>query len=197
MLEGRDLTFRYQKSARTTLEGVSLTLERGARLGLLAPSGRGKTTLCKLLAGFERPQGGQVLLDGRPLEAWPLPCPVQLIWQHPEQAVDPLLPLGETLGEGAPGPHILEGLGIQPSWLTRYPAELSGGELQRFCVARALGPATRFLLCDEMTAMLDTVSQAQLWRFVLEECTRREIGLLVVSHARALLERVCQRVEAL
>lgn len=194
-LEGLDLQFRYPKSPRTVLSGVSLTLEGGQRLGILAPSGRGKTTLCKLLAGYETPDGGSVLLDGRPLASYPGPCPVQLVWQHPEEAVDPLMTLGDTLKEGgAIAPRILEGLGIRAEWCTRYPAELSGGELQRFCVARALGPGTAFLLADEMTAMLDAVSQASLWAFVLEECRRREIGLLAVSHDRALLDRVCDRV---
>lgn len=190
-LEANNLLFRYQKSAMTTLDGFSLALESGQCLGLKAPSGRGKTTLCKILAGYLRPHGGQVLLDGRPLNAYRGPCPVQLVWQHPEQAVDPLLTLGETLAEAGPlDQHILDGLGIRATWYARYPAELSGGELQRFCVARALGEHTRFLLCDEMTAMLDAVNQAELWRFVLDECGRREIGILAASHSDALLAQI-------
>ena len=79
----------------------------------------------------------------------------------------------------------------------RFPAELSGGELQRFCIARALHPETRFLLCDEISAMLDLATQAQLWHFLIEEAERRNLGLLVVSHDSALLQRVCTRVENL
>ena len=79
----------------------------------------------------------------------------------------------------------------------RYPSELSGGELQRFCIARALHPQTRFLLCDEISAMLDLVTQAQIWRLLLEEAARRQLGLLVVSHDSALLRQVCTRVESL
>lgn len=192
-LTAERLSFRYPKSGRAALDGFSLSLESGRRLGLIAPSGRGKTTLCKLLAGYMEPQSGRVLLDGRPLSAHRGPCPVQLIWQHPEEAVDPLLPLGDTLAEAGPlEPRLLEGLGIRSQWLARYPAELSGGELQRFCVARALGAHTRFLLCDEMTAMLDAVNQAELWRFVLGECARRGIGLLAVSHSDALLARIAE-----
>ncbi|NCB62385.1 MAG: ATP-binding cassette domain-containing protein [Clostridia bacterium] len=193
-LEMKGLSFRYEKSSHAALADFNLTLESGQRLGLKAPSGRGKTTLCKLLAGYMEPQSGQVLLDGLPLRAYRGPCPVQLIWQHPEEAVDPLLPLGETLSEaGPPEARILNGLGIRSEWYARYPAELSGGELQRFCVARALGKHTRFLLCDEMTAMLDTVNQAELWRFVLSECAQRDIGLLAVSHSDALLARLVTR----
>lgn len=198
MLEGRDLTFSYRRKASPVLSQVSVMVSPGERVGLRAPSGRGKTTLCRLLAGYERPTSGQVLLDGKPLGAYSGACPVQMVWQHPETVVDPLLPLGVTLGEACPPElRLLEALHIREGWLTRYPAELSGGELQRFCLARALHPAVRYLLCDEISAMLDLVTQAQIWEFLLEEAQRRELGLLIVSHSDALLERVCTRVVTL
>lgn len=195
ILEAKDLTFRYPRQrGGAAVERVSLTLRSGERVGLSAPSGRGKTTLCKLLAGWERPKRGQVLLDGAPLPSQGF-CPVQLLWQHPEEAVDPLLRLGTTLYEAGPvDPAAAEGLGIQPGWLERYPMELSGGELQRICVVRALGPELKFLLCDEASAMLDLVTQAWLWRFLLAQAEERNLGLLVVSHDRPLLERVCTRI---
>lgn len=192
-LEARNLCFTYP-CGRNVLQNLSLRIESGERVGIFAPSGRGKTTLCKLLAGYETPQSGQVLLDGKPLSAYRGYCPVQLIWQHPEQVVDPRLTLGKTLREaGEPEKRLMQALGIQPEWLSRYPAELSGGELQRFCIARALGPATRFVLADELSAMLDLVTQAQLWTFLVEETTRRGIGLVAVSHSVPLLDRVCTR----
>ena len=198
-LETKNITFRYpRRGQRPVLEHVSLTLEPGERLGLSAPSGRGKTTLCLLLAGYQRPTGGEILLDGQPLSRYRGACPVQMIWQHPETALDPLLPLEASLNEAGPvDGRLLEALHIQPQWLRRYPQELSGGELQRFCIARALGPGTRYLLCDEITAMLDLITQAQIWDFLLREAERRNLGLLVVSHSAPLLERVCTRVEKL
>ena len=197
-LEGNNLTFRYRKDRKPVLEGVSISVESGERLGLVGPSGRGKTTLCRLLAGYEKPTSGEVLLDGKPLSAWKGPCPVQLLWQNPETAVDPRMKMEQVLAESGPvAPSLLEALGIQPDWLTRWPGELSGGELQRFCIARALGPATQILLCDEMSAMLDYITQAQLWRVVLDEAKRRNLGLLVVSHAGKLLQQVCTRTIAL
>ncbi len=146
-LEARSLTFRYpRRGKKPVLEHVNLTLEPGERVGLTAPSGRGKTTLCKLLAGYERPTAGEILLDGRPLSHYRGACPVQMIWQHPETVLDPLLPLEVSLKEAGPvEERLLEELHIQPQWLRRYPQELSGGELQRFCIARALGRATRYL----------------------------------------------------
>ena len=189
-LEAESVWFSYGR--HTVLSGVSLSLEQGERVGLWAPSGQGKTTLCRLLAGYERPQKGRVLLEGKPLSAYGTPCSVQMVWQHPETVVDPLLPLGKTLAEAAPpDPRLLEALHIQEGWLSRFPSELSGGELQRFCLARTLHPAVRFLLCDEITAMLDLVTQAQMWDFLLQEAETRQLGLLIVSHSRPLLERVC------
>lgn len=196
-LEATGISYRYPKGTQQVLSQTDLTLESGQRLGLTAPSGRGKTTLCKILAGYERPDTGAVLLDGKPLSAYPGPCPVQLIWQHPESAVDPCMRMRATLREGAPEQRIVDELGIEPAWLDRFPGELSGGELQRFCVARALGKNTRFLLCDEITAMLDLITQSQLWQFLLRETARREIGMLVISHSPALLERVCTETRAL
>lgn len=196
-LEGRNLTFGYRKKGRV-LDQISLTLEPGERLGLAGPSGRGKTTLCKLLAGYERPGGGEVLLDGRPLDVYRGLCPVQMIWQHPETAVDPLLKLKDSVSEAGPvGEELLEALHIQPGWLERYPAELSGGELQRFCIARALAPGVKYLLCDEITAMLDPITQAQIWNVLLAQAEERQLGLLIVSHDSALLERLCTRIQRL
>ncbi len=198
-LEARGITFYYPgKRKRPVLQGVSLSIAPGERVGLQAPSGSGKTTLCRLLAGYEKPQRGEILLDGRPLQDYRGVCPVQMVWQHPETVVDPLLRLGDTLAEaGAVEERLAQALHIEQAWRNRYPAELSGGELQRFCIARALRPETRFLLCDEISAMLDLVTQAQIWRFLMEEAARRQLGLLVVSHDSALLQQVCTRVHRL
>lgn len=198
-LEAKQLTFGYRgKNRKRVLESVDLTVAPGERVGLAGPSGRGKTTLCKLLSGFETPDGGTVLMDGKPLRDYRGICPVQMIWQHPETAVDPLMKLGDTLREGGPvEDELLEALHIQPAWLERYPAELSGGELQRFCIARALRPGVQYLLCDEITAMLDLITQAQIWTFLLEQVERRDLGLVIVSHNTPLLERLCTRIQDL
>lgn len=195
-LEAKNLTFHYSRQrGGPVLEGVNFILKSGERLGLSAPSGRGKTTLCKLLAGWEKPASGQALLEGVPVSQYRGFCPVQLLWQHPEEGVDPLRTLRSTLYEAGPvDRRVIEGLGIQDSWLERYPAELSGGELQRVSVARALGPELRFLLCDEASAMLDLITQVRLWRFLLAQAEERELGLLVVSHDICLLEQICARV---
>ena len=118
MLEAKDITFGYD-AARPLYRGFSLRVEAGERVALQAPSGFGKTTLCRILAGYERPAAGQVLVDGRPLPRRGV-CPVQLIQQHPEQAVDPRLRMRKTLAEAGEVPQqLLDDLGIREEWLQR------------------------------------------------------------------------------
>ena len=198
ILKAEHITFYYRRKDVPVLKDISLSVSSGERVGLKAPSARGKTTLCRLLAGYERPVKGQVLLDGKLLKDYRGICPVQMVWQHPETVVDPLLRLKTTLDEaGHVEQRLLDHLHIEEEWLDRYPSELSGGELQRFCLARALRPEVKFLLCDEISAMLDLVTQAQIWNFLMEEAEERGLGLLVVSHDDALLEKVCTRVETM
>ena len=81
--------------------------------------------------------------------------------------------------------------GIQKTWLTRFPQELSGGELQRFSVLRSLNPNTKFLIADEMTTMLDAITQAQILDSVLKIVKKRKMGFLLVSHDMPLVETIC------
>lgn len=195
ILEAKNISFRYEEKSREILKNFSLRADSSERVGIVAPSGFGKTTLCKILSGYERPDGGEVLLDGKPLEHYGPYCPVQLIWQHPEQAVNPRLRMKAVLEEGDQvDPELVKRLGIEPDWLNRFPVEISGGEMQRFCIARALGKGTRFVLADEISTMLDLITQSQIWHFMMEETQRRQMGMVVVSHSPELLERVCTRI---
>lgn len=194
-LEAEKLSFQYDNGNRTILNNLSLYLDSSERLGLTAPSGFGKTTCCKILAGYEKPDKGDVLIDGVPLSSYKNYCPVQMIWQHPELVVNPRLKMKEVLNEGDHLEQcVIDGLRIEVDWMERYPGELSGGELQRFCIARAMGDRTKFLMADEISTMLDLITQSQIWSFLLEETKRRGIGLLVVSHSEGLLDKVCTRI---
>lgn len=194
-LEGKEISFQYDNGNRKILNQFSISVESGEKVGLAAPSGFGKTTCCKILAGYERPDRGQVFLDGKPLSRWKGYCPVQMVWQHPELSVNPRRKMRTVLEEGDEiEERIVRGLGIEEDWKNRYPFELSGGELQRFCIARALGKRTEILLADEISTMLDLLTQSQIWEFLLKETEERQLGLLVVSHSEALLERVCTRI---
>jgi peptide/nickel transport system ATP-binding protein len=194
--EGRNLSFSYDSGGKKglILKDVNIGLEAGERVGLLGPSGCGKSTLAKILGGYLRPLSGGVYFEDKPLPEQG-PNPVQLIYQHPEKAVNPRWKMGRTLTEAwTPDDSFLQDMGIEKPWLDRYPMELSGGEIQRFCIVRALGPHTRILIADEMSTILDMISQAQIWQLLLHLIELRGIGLLMVTHSQHLAEKVCSRL---
>lgn len=192
-LEAKNVYFRYGRKEPWVLENRSLTVEKGERLGIFAPSGYGKTTLAMLLSGYLKPTAGEILLDGKPLPGKGV-CPVQLIYQHPEKAINPRWRLGRVLEEsGKIDGDILAAFGIEKPWLSRFPRELSGGELQRFCVARAMMAEPEYLICDEISTMLDVISQAQLWNLLLAEAEKRNMAIIAVTHNRRLAARIAEK----
>lgn len=175
-------------------DDVSFILNPGERLGISAPSGFGKTTLGRVIAQWQTPTSGQVLIDGMP-PAKTGYCPIQLVPQHPELSFNPYRTTGDSLHDAwRPDAQWLERMVVNPKWLKRRPDELSGGELARIALLRALDPRTRYLITDEVTAQLDAHIQAQIWKVLLEETHKRPLGLIIFSHNKALLERVCSRI---
>lgn len=192
-LEAKNISFRYEKGP-WLFRNLSLTLEAGEVVGLTGASGQGKTTLCRILSGLQQPLEGKVTINDSPIPKKQY-HPVQLVFQHPEKAVNPRWKMEKVLKEGwEVEQELLDLLGIENEWLTRWPNELSGGELQRFCVLRSLGPKTTFLIADEMTTMLDAITQSQIWHAVLKIAKERNMGILMVSHDPNLVERLCHRV---
>lgn len=169
---------------------LNLSVTQTERLGIFAPSGYGKTTLGRVLAGWQFPAKGYILLDGKPL---PLNgyCPVQLVPQHPERTFNPSRTTGSALYDiWEPDNNWFDALSINPKLLQRYPSEVSGGELARIALLRALAPKTRYLIADEITAQLDPLTQSQVWRVILQEAQTRPLGMVIISHNLALLEQV-------
>ena len=197
MLSARDVRFRYLPQGPWILDRVSLDVAPSEVVGLQAPSGTGKTTFARILAGYLAPSAGRILVDDVPLTVHG--CnPVQLVFQHPELTINPYFRIAKALSEAGEGAHAMaERLGVEKSWLSRFPHELSGGELQRIALARALGAKPRYLIADEPTAMLDALAQAEIWQLLLGVVEERKIGLLVIGHDAPLMGRVCRRLVAL
>jgi peptide/nickel transport system ATP-binding protein len=194
MLQCKDMYFKFNGGG-WLLENFNISLNPGESVGLQGKSGSGKTTLARILTGYIKPIKGVVQFDEGML---PDNCfsPVQLVYQHPELSINPRWKVKKILGEvkgHEPDGELLDKLAISNSWLERYPHELSGGELQRICVARILNPRVRYLICDEISGMLDAITQAQVWNTVIDFSKTHNVGLLIISHDSNLLGRLCSR----
>ncbi|MCB5906388.1 ABC transporter ATP-binding protein [Streptomyces pinistramenti] len=209
MLELRDITAGYERK-QPVVSGVSLTVGVGESVGLLGPSGCGKSTLARVAALLHRPEGGMVVMDGETVRAWRHRAPRELrtafgvIFQQPRLSADPRLKLADLIAEplratgrrteaAASVAQWAPAVGLTADLLARRPHEVSDGQLQRACLARALVLSPRWLICDEMTAMLDASTTAALVQAVEDYRARTGAGLLAVGHDRTLLERWCDR----
>lgn len=190
-LKATDVSFKYPSAKEYLLKDVNLELDNNKIIGLIGDSGSGKSTLCKILSSYITNYEGSVSFDGNPLPKKGFK-PVQLIYQHPEKVMNPKWRMSQVLKESWDvTDEDLEEFGIQKSWLNRFPQELSGGELQRFSVLRSLNPNTKFLIADEMTTMLDAITQVQILDSVLKAVKKRKMGFLLVSHDMDLVDTIC------
>ena len=190
-LKATNISFKYPSAKNYLLKDINLELDNKKIMGLIGDSGSGKSTLCKILSGYVQKYEGEVSFDDAPLPKKGFK-PVQLIYQHPEKVMNPKWKMKDVLGESWDvDEKTLSEFGIQKSWLTRFPQELSGGELQRFSVLRALNPTTKFIIADEMTTMLDAITQVQILDSVLKLVKERNMGFLLVSHDMDLVDTIC------
>ncbi|MEM1672075.1 MAG: ABC transporter ATP-binding protein [Archaeoglobaceae archaeon] len=216
MLEGRGLTKVFTsgffgKKRFFAVRDVDISIKKGEVITLLGESGSGKSTLAKLLCLLLEPTDGDVLLDGfrvtnlKGKELKNFRKKVQMIPQHPEEALDPRWKIVESVVEPAKihgiidkdeedfAIELLELVGLKKEHLERYPKELSGGELQRVVIARAISLQPHFLICDEPTSMLDASIQALIIRLLLELQKKFKMGILFITHdvdlARAISDK--------
>ncbi|MET8472469.1 ATP-binding cassette domain-containing protein [Streptomyces sp. NPDC006422] len=207
MLELCSVTAGYDRRS-PVLRDVSLTLRPGESVGLLGPSGCGKSTLARVAALLHAPDSGRVVIDGEPARGWRHRAPraqrtaFGVVFQQPRLSADPRLRLSDLIAEplranglehAARMRELADAVGLSAELLARRPHEVSDGQLQRACLARALTLRPRWLICDEMTAMLDASTTAALVGVVEEYRRETGAGLLAVGHDRVLLERWCRR----
>ena len=193
MLRAERVTHRFDRSATPVLDSVSIAISPGERVGIFGPSGSGKSTLARLLAGHLALQEGAIEVNGKtpPMTGF---HPAQLLHQSPETAVNPRWRVGHIVSEAwVPDHETRRAFGVHEAWYERYPHELSGGELQRVAILRSLAPATRYIVGDEISASLDAITQVEIWQALIKFSEERKIGLLVISHDRALLAQVAHR----
>lgn len=184
------------------LDGVSLALHPGERVGVVGESGSGKTTLVRVLLGLQRVDSGTVERAG----VAPGQMPARLVgWvsQDAGGALNPRRTVGRTLSEvsrvhpdlRAVSPvTALEQVGLDAAVLERLPHQLSGGQRQRVALARALLLEPRVLVCDEPTSALDVSVQASVVNLLRDVVDARGLSLLVVGHDLGVMRALCSRL---
>ncbi|WP_039057803.1 nickel import ATP-binding protein NikE [Enterobacter sp. Bisph1] len=198
---------------RPVLENISLQIKSGETVALLGRSGCGKSTLARLLVGLESPAEGDVRWRGTPLHTLNARArqafrrDIQMVFQDPVSAVNPRKTVGEIVREPlrhlltlpkaeqqARVAHLLEEVELDPSLVDKRPPQLSGGQLQRVCLARALAVEPTLLILDEAVSSLDVLLQAGVIRLLQRLQQRSGVACLFITHDLRLVERFCQRV---
>ncbi|MFD4399128.1 ABC transporter ATP-binding protein [Kitasatospora sp. NPDC058478] len=196
----------YGRGRRRILTGVDLHLAPGSCTGIIGPSGAGKTTLARVLAGLHPPTGGTLTLDGAPLagshhaRTREQRRRVQLVPQNPLGALNPARTVGATLTrplrlhhttphEQCPGrvAELLAAVGLPADLAARHPHELSDGQRQRVAIARALAAEPDVLLCDEVTSGLDTDTAAGIMTLLGRLRAERGVALALIGHDLSLV----------
>lgn len=206
--------FWQREETFAAVRGADFSIYRGEILGLLGESGCGKSTIAKMLLGLIRPDGGEILYDGHPLqdlserEFMPYRREIQMVFQNPFGCFDPRMKVRDLLAEplrlwktdGMRGDasekivKLCSECGLQPDCLDKYPGEFSGGQLQRLALVRALLPGPHLLVADEIVSALDVPIQNQILNLLLEMKEKYGLTVLFITHDLSVARRVADRV---
>ena len=206
-------TFRVNGRDVHAVKDVSLSVNAGEAVGIVGESGCGKTTTARMLLRLEDPTAGTIAFEGADITTVRGPALLafraraQLVFQNPFDALNPRFTIRRSLAEplrnfGVPRSEhaaridaVMARVRLTPAaaWLDRHPHELSGGQLQRVVLARALIPGPRLIVADEPVSMLDVSVRAGILNLL--RAARDELGLAAVyiSHDLALIRYVCER----
>jgi peptide/nickel transport system ATP-binding protein len=215
VLEVSDLTVVHRlRGARhgslTAVDGVSLSVDEGEIVGIVGESGSGKTSLALAVSRLGPSSGGAIALLGENLGALSgkrlrrSRSQLQMIFQDPQGSLDPRQSVRSGLSElrwlypercsWIEDGELLERVKLVPAMLGRYPHQLSGGQAQRVCIARALLTRPRLLIADEPTSGLDVLVQAEILRLLLELRQEMRIAILLITHDLGVVRRICDSV---
>lgn len=204
--------FRPRRQVRS-VDGISLAVAKGESLGLVGESGCGKSTLARLILGMSSLTSGHIDIDGIDVssaeggERRRLRRTVQLVFQDPFSALDPRMTIGRSLyaplSQNRIGTRserlqriirVLDDVGLDSSFINRFPSQCSGGQLQRVVIARALLLEPQVLVCDEPTSALDSSMRSQILNLLASLRKRYDLTLVVISHDLRVVHYLCDRV---
>jgi peptide/nickel transport system ATP-binding protein len=192
------VSFAYSRRAPDVLTDVTLRIERGESVALVGESGSGKTTLARLLLGTLTGARGTLV---RPSVQTGIP--VAKVFQDIHGSMDPRLTAERTIAEALPSHRRdrrqvvleqLEAVGLSKEFAGRYPHQLSGGQCQRVCIARALASGADVLILDEPTSALDAHVRLQVLELLNRLRRERDLTYLVISHDFQVVRALCDRV---
>jgi oligopeptide/dipeptide ABC transporter ATP-binding protein len=192
---------------------VSFEIERGETLALVGESGCGKSSVARTLLRLQEPTSGKAIFEGEDLfSLQPGPLRqlrrrIQIVFQDPYSSLNPRMTIGDAVAEGleihrilpkAEIPRrvgaLLEEVGLDPAFATRYPHEFSGGQRQRIGIARALAVEPVFLVCDEPVSALDVSVQAQVLNLLMDLQQKRGLSYLFIAHDLAVVRQIASRI---
>jgi oligopeptide transport system ATP-binding protein len=207
------IIIQKQIGAVHAVDGVSFDVRRGETLGLVGESGCGKSTTGRTILQLYRPTGGQVHFDGVDLvslkgeELRLMRRRMQMIFQDPYASLNPRMTLADIIGEPlvvhnvAKGKelnerveHLLELVGLNPGFASRFPHEFSGGQRQRIGIARAIALQPSFIVCDEPISALDVSIQAQVVNLLEELQEKFNLTYLFIAHDLSMVRHISNRV---
>ena len=201
---------RSAKKEQVVLDNCSLEIASGQVVGLMGPSGCGKSTLARILLRLVPPSSGKIIFNGQDIthtsnnKLQDFRKKVQFISQRPESFFDPIITLGKSLMEPLKIfnlrysddeiQSVLELVKLNKALLTRYPHQVSGGEIQRLSIARALLLKPQLLILDEPTSMLDISVQAQILHLLKNIQRERNLSYLFIAHDKDVINWMCDEV---
>ena len=215
LLEVKNLNkiFPVKKEKLYAVNQVSFSLEKGECLGIVGESGCGKSTLARMIAGITPASDGEILLERldyinlKGAQKRRFRKNIQMVFQDPLSSFSPRMKVGAYLMEARrnfdgiskseglkEAGELLQEVGLPPEFVSRYPHELSGGQLQRVAIARAISVQPKLLICDEATGALDVSIQNQIARLLVKLVEEKQIGCLFIGHDLALVRSVSQRI---
>jgi oligopeptide/dipeptide ABC transporter ATP-binding protein len=210
---GLQKTFHSRGRVVVAVQQVDLSLKPGEALGIVGESGCGKTTTARMLLRLEEPSAGHIRFDGTDITSLqgraliPFRARAQLVFQNPFDALNPRFSIRRSLTEpmvnfGVPKQEhadrmerVLNRVRLTPpdAWLDRMPHQLSGGQLQRVVLARALIGDPRLIVADEPVSMLDVSVRAGILNLLREARDSLGLAAIYISHDLALIRYVCER----
>ena len=194
LFEAKDLTKKYDK---TVLNHLDFSIDEGEVVGIIGVSGCGKSSLARLVSGIEKPSSGSLLYQGKTVDFKKSRKDIQLILQNPIESFSPRMKIKQFLYEPYHYFYHLNKKEVMTAIkkiLEQYPHELSGGQLQRISIARALIMQPQLLICDEITSSLDQVIQRDIIELLKQCVYKYHMAILFVSHDLSLVHEFCHQV---